>query len=1059
MFYADIIQGGFWPLQHHDSQYDAALRLCRFAARMNSESIAGLPSGFDSVGSLIAEPGTHGDLLGGFMWRYKGQPPTSSETPDPSDIPLPEPEPDIQSGLGGGAPANFNVSNESPTLIVSMPPGTNSPNGGGTSGDGSNFFTREKDASVKPRDIPSWSFAYPAIVTAPEGDEFDRLEVAAKARISKTTGGKPLAPGWSGQLRVLPVIKPVDNPDERFEKLPIFVEPGLVPGRRGIVLNGTNEFKQKPIFLPAAEPLKAINYGEKPETASLVFDTDSKGKIDFLRFARLQSFWRVIRPKESLAPDKVKLEHLDSNNLAWQLTVGQKDSLAGYGLVIDRPRISTAGGYGSNSRPGTQAKVIDPITGTSGVLGAIKQSANNSGTASAASSISSTADIMDQNRATIVLGELRGQGIEAHIEPAYTNDSPFYTGQRTLYRIVYDSPTEPAINSDGSQGTQEKRKVNLNLCIGAMSAFAGGPIDSGGPGCPHKLGVTFDNEDIYSAHLSTETYFRNETYDGPFYFERTPISNVQTLPMRSYGHIVWDGKLVHDHPTGAKAGRWRVICETMQYRTPTKTRTRSLSATGGGTGTDDPDDPDDDIPYAPRICTTSDVGQIPQSWLSSPYQSMTSGLMIRAQDYSPGSTDCRAVSRITDDDLDAVNESPVVMRIQGYGAKTGGEWNRTQGTGEGNFVGGTGVGGIYISPPEIDVKDIINEEIVTTNYSSTHMLFSTRMGAIGFGEPGTSGEPVTATFRPFTSMPKNTTAGYVPVSDGSVSSTWVDPASLATTPAGYFGNGGDGSLTLGSNTTATSDRYYTNLDLAGFTLDLDGYRLFVNGTLTINSGRIHNDGGNGANGTGGGGGAGGVGTPDAVLGGSASGGAGGNVGAGGANGGNPLTVSSGGSGGAGGAAGFSGGTGGTVTSASVSHGRFNHYSLASIGALMSRTNGTIFVSGGAGGGGGGGSDFGTGGGGGGGGGVLVICAKTIATGATAGCITCNGGNGGNGFSISGGYGGGGGGGGGGGTAIIIYQSKTGTGTFLANGGTGGIKDGAANNGTNGVAGTIVVITG
>ena len=352
-------------------------------------------------------------------------------------------------------------------------------------------------------------------------------------------------------------------------------------------------------------------------------------------------------------------------------------------------------------------------------------------------------------------------------------------------------------------------------------------------------------------------------------------------------------------------------------------------------------------------------------WLLS-LTSHESGLMIRAQDYSPGSTDCRAVSRITDDDLDAVNESPVVMRIQGYGAKTGGEWNRTQGTGEGNFVGGTGVGGIYISPPEIDVKDIINEEIVTTNYSSTHMLFSTRMGAIGFGEPGESGEPATATFRPFTSMPKNTTAGYVPVSDGSVSSTWVDPASLATTPAGYFGNGGDGSLTLGSNTTATSDRYYTNLDLAGFTLDLDGYRLFVNGTLTINSGRIHNDGGNGANGTGGGGGAGGVGTPDAVLGGSASGGAGGNVGAGGANGGNPLTVSSGGSGGAGGAAGFSGGTGGTVTSASVSHGRFNHYSLASIGALMSRTTGpylclvgrvAVAVA----------DRFGTGGGGGGGG--------------------------------------------------------------------------------------------
>jgi len=65
-----------------------------------------------------------------------------------------------------------------------------------------------------------------------------------------------------------------------------------------------------------------------------------------------------------------------------------------------------------------------------------------------------------------------------------------------------------------------------------------------------------------------------------------------------------------------------------------------------------------------------------------------------------------------------------------------------------------------------------------------------------------------------------------------------------------FGDGSDGAHTTSGNETLTSDKYYTNLTIAtGHTLNTGGYRIFVNGTLTLEgTGKIVRNGNNGGNG-------------------------------------------------------------------------------------------------------------------------------------------------------------------------------------------------------------------
>ena len=281
-------------------------------------------------------------------------------------------------------------------------------------------------------------------------------------------------------------------------------------------------------------------------------------------------------------------------------------------------------------------------------------------------------------------------------------------------------------------------------------------------------------------------------------------------------------------------------------------------------------------------------------------------------------------------------------------------------------------------------------------------------------------------------------------------------AIAAPSDLGIFGNGRDGAVTIsGTPTSLSSDMYYTDLTVpSGKSLNTQGYRVFVSGTLT-NAGVIYRRPNNGAGG--GSGGAGGASIPDANTLGAPAGGsspvATGNGGAG-ANSTN-VTTSLGGNGGAGGnsSGGQTGGAGGTVGYSQTA------YPLAfpACVQLVNWSRATLTaVAPGASGGSGATTNLGRGGGGGSGGGCVVVVAKKIDN--TGGVIHARGGDGGAGNSNAA-NGGGGGGGGGGGVLVVVYNELVAAGTMDAAGGAGGAAgNGAAAAGANGSAGTTIILS-
>lgn len=318
-----------------------------------------------------------------------------------------------------------------------------------------------------------------------------------------------------------------------------------------------------------------------------------------------------------------------------------------------------------------------------------------------------------------------------------------------------------------------------------------------------------------------------------------------------------------------------------------------------------------------------------------------------------------------------------------------------------------------------------------------------------------------------------------------------------------YGDGSDGSVSITSNTSLTRDVYYTDITISNNAhLDTAGYRLFFNGTLTIESeSSVGKKPNNGTTATGQGGAVGGAALsagyyPACEDGKSGSNGGNGGSNANGTNGnagnsGDSTTISAGangvaggnsGAGGAGGA--FSGGssaTGGVAGTATQSGSLPHNFvqaklwiDFSNLGSLAQYTS-TAGSGSGAGGGGGanqwiiaeassGGCGCG-GGGSGSTGGIVGIFGRVIVNNGTIYANGGNGGNGANGGNASSDVGaqnpGGGGGGGGGGAAgsggilILAYNSYSGSGTLsygAGTSGTGGDGGSGINGGGDGSAG-------
>jgi hypothetical protein len=265
---------------------------------------------------------------------------------------------------------------------------------------------------------------------------------------------------------------------------------------------------------------------------------------------------------------------------------------------------------------------------------------------------------------------------------------------------------------------------------------------------------------------------------------------------------------------------------------------------------------------------------------------------------------------------------------------------------------------------------------------------------------------------------------------------------------GIFGDGGDGAATLdGTNTVAwasksgsvytmTRDCALTSLTInSGSTLKPNGWRIFVQGTLS-NAGIIDYNGNDGT-----GAGVAGTGITSGILP-QAAGGAG-NTGAG-SSGAAGNVNGEGGPGGTGsaGAAGPKGNA--TIGTSAIARAVFNT-PFSALAGIFVLTNSGRLISGGTGGGGAGGDGTNKGGGGGSAGGAIIIFARTFTN---TGTVQANGGAGG---SPSTGNTGGGGGGGGG--LVLIYTVNTPTlGTITVTAGGGGTKQGTGTNGSGGTAG-------
>jgi len=288
-----------------------------------------------------------------------------------------------------------------------------------------------------------------------------------------------------------------------------------------------------------------------------------------------------------------------------------------------------------------------------------------------------------------------------------------------------------------------------------------------------------------------------------------------------------------------------------------------------------------------------------------------------------------------------------------------------------------------------------------------------------------------------------------------------------------YGDGSDGDYTVSSPETLTRDMYYDNLTVND-TLTTAGYRIFVKNTLS-GTGTIDNSGANGGNGGNGGTNiVGTAGTAGASTGtgifktvaGKVGGASTNNQGGAGTTGTTGTLAPLGSAGGRGGDADHSsygaysaGGAGGAGTNTQIL--AFGQETWLTTSVLDLKTDGdlTLRTKIGSGSGSAGGSrgyssgNFHGGGGGGSGasGGVVWIACRTFAGSFT---IKATGGNGGNGGDASSQAGvGGGGGGGAGGVAIIIFDTKTWTGSYNLVGGTAGAKgSGVTTNSTNATAG-------
>lgn len=151
------------------------------------------------------------------------------------------------------------------------------------------FSSESGNADALRRDIPGWAFAWPTMIAGtglnPEPGDFS-LTVSAL----DTPDNLPL-----GQ----PIYGKDHQRDLRFKQKELnrslMYKYGLPKNFPGITIAGTKEHEQDDIFFPAGHAIVAPHWNGAHQLGTPVFDLQVDNSIDYQRFARIQTHFRVTR--------------------------------------------------------------------------------------------------------------------------------------------------------------------------------------------------------------------------------------------------------------------------------------------------------------------------------------------------------------------------------------------------------------------------------------------------------------------------------------------------------------------------------------------------------------------------------------------------------------------------------------------------------------------------------------------------------------------------------------------------------------------------------------------
>lgn len=376
--YADLADQGYHLLRHHDRSFDVKYRLVSFACRIGGPD-HGEGEGYDQFG-----------ILQGVRPNWGGE----------------ETHGDITNWLMW------------------------KPDDAGGTHDGVNNGTAAPPNS-RPRTIPGWAQAWASIT------------LNASAPGDANQGGSTTSNPKSGTVDVLPAFSQAWDADGRFAAKTLPLPPlfdNVPKGIAGVVLAGTNEYKQEELFLPCMpNVLVAPHENGDPNLGTLVYDLTGKDELDRRRRARLQTLARV-----------------------WEIPRG-----------------------------GVTQAIFGPARA---------------------------------HALAIQMGPARG-GVNGRASFADVGDGggPF--------------PVE---------------------ILGAASNAAGGCLNVGSVNDKHRFGKNSDEDTLNSLHISTNAYFYRDAFaDAPLAFGGL------WEPAGSAGQLWetflrYDNNSQHSHPTGAKAGLWRL---------------------------------------------------------------------------------------------------------------------------------------------------------------------------------------------------------------------------------------------------------------------------------------------------------------------------------------------------------------------------------------------------------------------------------------------------------------------------------------------------------------------